>query len=241
VFPLEYTDPSGETTSNGYRESGYFSEAFVNILAMLGWNPGTEQELFSLEELIQVFSLDRVVKSGARFDPEKAKWFNQQWLWKLDDEELSKQLLINLESEGVSLHSKDAKQILSMMKPRIHFIQEVYAKAPYLFFDPENFDEKTVRKKWKEGTAELMLALRNDVFAVNESFDATSLHDSFKSYLETQEIGLGKAMPNLRLLLSGEGGGPDLFELMAYLGKETTLKRIDNGIERLAALKAELS
>lgn len=228
VFPLEWKDPATNEVSSGYREKGYFPEAFVNMMVFLGWNPGTSQELFSLEELTQAFSLDRVGKSGAKFDPDKTKWFNQQYLRAKSNEELG-QLLGNF-VEG-EFESSFLAAVAGMMKERASFPIEL-SVGTYFFAAPEVYDEKTQRKKWKEETPDRMRALAK-VFESVEPFCADNIESSFKQFLIDKELGMGAVLPNFRLLLTGQGMGPSMFQIAELLGKEETLERMNTGILKL--------
>ncbi len=230
VFPMEW-NANGETAS-GYREKGYFHEAFVNMLAFLGWNPGTPQELFTLDELVESFSLERVGKAGAKFDPDKTQWFNQQYL----RTKPAAELLERLRTYDIDLSGYEESKLLAMcelMKERATFVPDLMEGA-YLLHEPESYDEKVVRKKWKEGSGELMTELKV-VFEGLAEFNAESIENAFKQFLEDKSLGFGAAGPLLRLLLSGKGAGPSLFEIAEVLGKEETLKRMTEGIEKLNA------
>jgi len=238
VFPLEWYDKTESETSAGYKEDGYLPEAFINMLLMLGWNPGTEQEIFPHEEMIQAFSLDRVVKSGARFDPEKAKWFNENWLRAMDNETLCSLLKPLAEDLPHDISDDQLAGIVHLLKERVSFIHE-FLDAEYLFNSPVSFDEKTVKKKWKEQSADLMTQLAADFGKITD-FNAVTAKETFSAFMEAKEVGFGQIGPALRLLLSGLGGGPDLFEIMAFLGKEECLQRMKNNLESIATLKATL-
>lgn len=229
VFPLEWKDPETGDISSGYRENGYFPEAFVNMMAFLGWNPGTPQEIFSMDELVEAFSLERVGKSGAKFDPDKTKWFNQQYLRAKSNEELGQLLAGFVEGE---FDSEYLANVAGMMKERASFPKEL-ANGAYFFSPPGTYDEKTQRKKWKEETPERMTALV-EVFNGVEPFDAEHIETSFKQFLEDNELGMGAVLPNFRLLVTGQGMGPSMFQIAALLGKEETLKRMNEGIEKLS-------
>ena len=220
VFPLEWQDPETKEISSGYREKGYFSESFVNMLAFLGWNPGTSKEVYSLKELITDFSLDRVGKSGAKFDPDKSKWFNQQHL-----REMSNSDLVSLVREVCEYDVSDTylSQVIGLMKERATFSSDLLSED-YFFKMPLDFNEKTFKKKWKSNTLEIV----NDFFKILNSdtvFSAISTEELFKKFTESREIGMGAVLPNLRLILTGKGMGPSLFEIMALLGKEEVMKR----------------
>ncbi len=236
VFPLEWKDPKSGEISTGYREEGYFSEAFINILAFLGWNPGTEQEIFSLEELVQAFDINKVSKSGAKFDPDKAKWFNQQYLMIKSDEELADYLASDLAKRGVST-AVDLSSVVAQMKERVVFVKDIYPSAKYFFESPSDFDAKTVKKKWKEQSAQIVADLV-EVFEKSSEFKAEVLEADFKNYLEAKELGFGIAMIALRLAITGVGGGPSLFDIAEIIGKSETLKRLKENPSKIDALKS---
>lgn len=233
VFPLEWKDPKSGTVASGYRESGYYAEAFINMLLMLGWNPGTDQERFTNEEMIQSFSLDRVVKSGARFNPEKARWFNEQVLREQPDTALAEQLKSLSVEQGLKLTDEQLASVVAMMKERSAFLHELLA-ADYLFNAPESYHEKTVKKKWKEQTPAIMKQL-TEVLEGIEPFDEPTIEAGFKAFLEKNELGFGAVLPNFRLLVTGEGGGPSMFAIASFIGKEETLRRMLVGLEKMNA------
>ena len=237
VFPLEWKDPQNGEVSRGYREDGYFPEAFINMLALLGWNPGTEQEIFSMDELAQHFSIERVGRSGARFDPEKAKWFNHQYLQGKDDEELALayEEIVRLKIQDPASriqHPGYLRKVVSLVKERVNFIHELWDQSWFFFRAPEEYDEKTVKKRWKDNTAALLteiLPLLKDA----PEFSRDVLHDSVAAYLEEKGIGMGQVMIGIRLCIVGSGTGPDLFTIMEMIGREETIARIDKGIVEL--------
>tara|TARA_B100000508_G_C11455892_1_gene276713 strand:+ start:466 stop:1950 length:1485 start_codon:yes stop_codon:yes gene_type:complete len=234
VFPLQWQDPSSDEISSGYREKGYFPEAFINILALLGWNPGTNQEIFSLEELVQAFSIERVGKAGAKYDPEKALWFNQQYLRSKDNFELADQLLHN-ELHKTLLGEKDREfvsGVCALMKERATFLYEIPLEGSYLFQRPTDYDEKTHRKKWKEGSASIMQEWL-EVLKEVESFTAVEIEDSFKAFLEAKSLGIGRVLPLFRLIVTGKGMGPSMFAIAALLGKKECIERMEIGLKRL--------
>lgn len=235
VFPTKWHVPNSDETFNGYREDGYFPEAFVNMLAMLGWNPGTNQEIFSLEELVEAFSLDRVGKSGAKFDPEKAKWFNQQYLRAKSGEDLAKLVQPMLDND---VDSAFLAKVCEQVKERATFLQDILDNSTYFFSVPEDYDEKTVRKKWKDQTAEIMGELVEVLNAISD-FKAATIETDFKAFLEKKELGLGQVLPNFRLLVTGMGAGPSMFDICEILGKEEVVNRIKTGIEKVSQIKAE--
>lgn len=234
IFPLDWKKPDSDEVSIGYREAGYFPEAFINMLAFLGWNPGTEQELFSLEELVSEFSLERVTKAGARFDPDKTRWYNQQWLWKQPDAELAASLRSYLASRGVSAEGKDLETVVRQMKERVNFVAEMFDNARYFFIAPQLYDEKSVRKRWKDNSAGITADLI-ERFGALEDFSRDSVEANFKSYLEENELGFGAGAVPLRLTLTGAAGGPDLFDIVAFLGKDEVRQRMEAGVQRIAA------
>ena len=237
VFPINWTTAEGELYS-GYREAGYFPGAFINMLALLGWNPGTNQELFTLDELVNLFSLERVGKSGARFDPDKTKWFNQQYLRAKSDDELAALLLPELKSAtGKDFDSGFVRGVCAVMKERASFVREIYEDGRYFFEEVEEYDDKTVRKKWKEDTADIMREL-TEVLNDLSPFDHTSIEVAFTSFLEKKELGFGQVGPGFRLLVTGKGAGPSMFEICALLGKEKVLERMKNGIPAIENLKS---
>lgn len=237
VFPLEWHDPKSGEISSGYREKGYFPEAFINMMAMLGWNPGTPQELFTLQELVDAFTLERVGKSGAKFDPVKTKWYNQQYLRAKDNAELGELLSKYVEGE---YSSEYLAGVAELMKERASFIQEMAEDGAYFFAKPNEYDAKTVRKKWKDQTEGLMNELMAKYEAVSEGeWKSENLEQIFKSFLEEKEIGMGAVLPNFRVLVTGKGMGPSMFAIAEVLGKEETLGRMREGISVVLSMKQE--
>lgn len=233
VFPLQWKDPKTGDISSGYREKGYFNDAFVNMLSFLGWNPGTTQELFNLEELVEAFTLERVGKSGAKFDPDKTRWFNQQYLRQRSNTELAEGLMPFLTEKGLEAELTYVEQVCELMKERATFIEDML-EGLYLFQAPESYDEKTLKKKWKERTPNIMTKLRAELEATDD-FSEEVIEARFKSFLESEELGFGAVLPNLRLLVTGVGMGPSVFAIMSMIGKTETMQRIDTGLERLAS------
>lgn len=229
VFPTNWTTAEGETYP-GYREQGYFPEAFVNMLAFLGWNPGTTQEIFSMKELTETFSLERVAKAGAKFDPDKTKWFQQQYLRNTSDEELAKQLSQILDEE---YELSRLATICKLMKERATFVKDILVEGDFLFNAPTEYDEKTARKKWKENSGELMQEWMAEMNNISD-FNASNIETSFKAFITSKELGIGAVLPLFRLLVTGKGMGPSMFEIAEFLGKEECVSRMTSGINHLS-------
>ena len=231
VFPIQWNAKNGEVFS-GYREDGYFSEAVINMLALLGWNPGTEQEIFSLDELIKSFSLARVNKAGARFDPEKTKWFQHHYLQKKNNESLSTLFTSLLIKKGIG-YNKNLEKIIGLIKERSSFIADFWEQGSYFFEAPITYNEKAAKKAFKEKTPQLLSKL---VVLLEECVDFSSenLTDKTKSWITENDIGFGNVMMPLRLALVGEMKGPDVFEIAAILGKKEVISRINKVIAFLS-------
>jgi glutamyl-tRNA synthetase len=228
VFPLSWKSPEGET-SRGYREDGYFPEAFVNLLALLGWNPGTEQEIFSMDELIQQFSLDRVIKSGARFDPVKAKWFNHQYLMQKSNEDLARLYTLILDGKDIKAEPAKVEKIVGLMKERVNFIHEIWEKSPFFFEKPVSYDAASVQKFWKEDTAAIMKEAAAVIGNINP-FEAHEIGEEIIAFINRKGYGTGKVMNTLRLILTGTSNGPGVADICAVIGKEETIARINRAI-----------
>jgi len=236
VFPLDWTDPKSGTTWPGYREQGFAPEAFTNMLLMLGWNPGDEREIFSIAEAAEEFSLNRVVKSGARFNPDKAKWFQEQHLRNAGANNHVKALAELAKAQGVDWNEDQCKAVLDMMLERVTFLDDILSHR-WLFEPPIVFNTKLVRKKWKEETAGYIHELANMLDGL-DSFSSTNVESTFKRFLDTRELGFGQVLLPFRIALTGEGGGPSMFDFAAFLGKEDTLNRLNRGVGAVLALKA---
>jgi len=232
VFPLFWKDPETGDTSHGYREDGYFPEAFINMLALLGWNPGTEQEIFSMQELCEAFSLDRVGKSGARFDPEKAKWFNHQYLIRKNDEELGKMFLSVLKEKGIDAKPELAVRICGLVKERCHFISEIWDQSFFFFAAPQEYDPKIVAKRWKEEVPGIMTEIAEFIKEISE-WKAPSIKEEFSAYVTAKGWNFGTVMNSLRLCLVGGSFGPDIFEICEIIGQQETINRIQNAIAKI--------
>ena len=229
VFPLFW--PYGEKAS-GYREEGYFPEAFVNMLALLGWNPGTDKELFSMDELIQEFSIDRVGRSGARFDPEKARWFNHQYLQIIPVERIAGEFKKIVEDQGYSIDIRRAVKLVDMVRGRVDLISELWHQTDFFFKAPEMYDEAAVKKRWKDDSPAQMKELKG-VLESAGSFTSAETEKVVKKWIQDNNYGMGAVMNAFRLLIVGELRGPHLFDIIAFIGKEETMNRIDNGLKLL--------
>jgi glutamyl-tRNA synthetase len=229
VFPLEYTNEETKDVSRGYKEDGYFADGFVNMLAFLGWNPGTEQEIFSLEELVHNFDLKRVSKSGAKFSPEKARWFNQQYMQTKSDAELTNLYLPILEDKGISKTPEFVQKVVSLIKERAVFVTDFWDLSDFFFQSPTGYDAKASKKNWKEGTPDLMKELITVISSIKD-FSSINTETVIKEWITAKEIGFGKVMQPLRLSLVGALKGPHLFDIIEMIGKEETLKRLENAL-----------
>jgi len=230
VFPMEWKNPDG-TTSAGYREQGYLPEAVINFLALLGWNPGTDQELFTLDELVNIFDLERVHKAGAKFDPEKNKWFNHQYFGRQDNEALAKELSHELLAKGINKPIEYVTEVVRLVKERATFSNELFGLSDFFFEAPTAYDEKA-SKNWKPETGELMGQLTN-LLTNTLDFSPANLESAIKGWMEENGIGMGKVMQPLRLSLVGSLKGPAVFDIMSLIGKEETVARIQKAIETL--------
>ena len=226
VFPLSWND------SQGYREAGYFPEAVINFLAMLGWNPGTEQEVFDLEELVQAFTLERVHQGGARFDPEKTKWYNHQYLQKKTDKELADLFRIDLANKAIPGYAQNdnyVEKVVSLIKERASFVSDFWELSDYFFESPTNFEEKAVRKQWKEDTPQIMSSLI-EVLQDIEDFSSVNVETLVKEWINEKELSFGKVMPPLRLVVVGAMKGPHLFDILGMIGKAESISRIQKAV-----------
>lgn len=230
VFPLNWEDSATNSVSKGYKESGYFPEAVVNFLAFLGWNPGTEQELFSLSELVEAFDLKNVNKAGARFDPDKTKWFNHQYMQKATVETMS-ETFINTTPELESIDSGYVELVVNLIKERATFPSEFWGLSHYFFKAPENFAEAALKKAWKEHSKDLMIQLISELEAADDT-SVDTLQTAVKGWITKNEIGFGKIMMPLRVALVGALEGVDVFDIIYLIGKTETIKRIQSLIDR---------
>lgn len=232
VFPLEWHDPKTGEVFNGFREQGYFPEAVINFLALLGWNPGTEQEMFTLDELVEQFDITKCSKAGARFDYQKGIWFNHEYILRKSNEEISKLFAPIVAGNGIDESMERITKVVSMMKDRVSFVKELWPLCSFFFIPPTEYDEKTVRKRWKENSAQVM----GELAEVLEGIDDFSLENQehiVMAWVESKGYKLGDVMNAFRLTLVGEGKGPGMFDISAFLGKEETLRRLRRAIEVL--------
>ena len=232
VFPLEWHDPKTGEVSSGYRESGYFPEAVVNCLALFGGNPGTEQEIFSLDELVKAFDISRCSKAGAKFDFKKGIWFNHEYILMKSDDEIANLFAPIVANNGVEETMDRVKQVVHMMKDRVNFVYELWPLCSFFFIPPTEYDAKTAKKRWKEYSAQQMTELA-EVLEGIEDFSIEGQEPVVMKWVEDKGYKLGDVMNAFRLTLVGEGKGPGMFDISAFLGKEETLKRLRKAIEVL--------
>ena len=234
VFPLAWKDPHTGEISRGYREDGYLPDALINMLSLLGWNPGTEQEIFSMDQLIQSFSLDRVGKSGSRFDPEKTKWFNHQYLIMHTDVELAHLFLPVLKAKGIEIPFELIIKVCGLVKERCHFVTEIWEQGYFFFQAPLTYDEKIVAKRWKEGVPDMMSEIAR-FFGTVENWQALSIKEPFSQFVTNKGWNFGTIMNSLRLCLVGGSFGPDIFEICEIVGKAETIARIQQAVTTIPA------
>ena len=234
VFPLQWTDPKSKEISSGYRESGYLPEAVINMLALLGWNSGTEQEIFSLEELVKIFSIDRISKHGAKFDLEKAKWFNHQYLQKVEDDKLAQEFIKDLKSRNIDSPLDKVKNIVRLVKERCNFVKDFWDNSDYFFVAPNSYAEKALKKRWKEGTSERMciIAERMKEIVDNSSW-ADNAEEFLMKYIAENELNMGQIMNSIRLAVVGDTKGVNMVDIMRILGKQEIISRITTAAERI--------
>lgn len=232
VFPLEWNDPKTGEVSRGFRECGYFPEAVINFLALLGWNPGTEQELFTKEELVQAFDISKCSKAGARFDYQKAIWFNHEYILRRSNEEMAQLFAPIVANNGVDESLERVTKVVAMMKDRVNFVNELWDLCSFFFIPPTSYDEKTVKKRWKEDSAKVMSELA-DVLSNLSDFSIEGQEPVVLNWVEEKGYKLGDVMNAFRLALVGEGKGPGMFDISAFLGKEETLRRLRRAIDEL--------
>ena len=229
VFPLFW--PYGET-AKGYREDGYFPDAFINMLALLGWNPGTEQEIFSMDELINSFSIDRVGKSGSRFDPEKAKWFNHQYLQHKSNTDLALEFRDLLRAHGYQDDIVKLEKLIALVKERVSFVKDIWPQTDFFFKAPDTYDQDAVKKRWKDDSPKLLMELKSLLVSIVD-FSVSSTEKTIIEWIENNGYNMGAIMNVFRLVIVGSLRGPHMFDIIGWIGKEETLKRIDKGIALL--------
>lgn len=232
VFPLEWKDPASGEISSGYRESGYLPHAVVNFLALLGWNPGNDQEIFSLEELVQAFSFEKCSKSGAKFDYEKGKWFNHQYIQLEPLESIVELFKSVLLEHGIKADDTYTTKVVDLVRERVSFVQDIWNEASFFFLAPQSYDEKVVKKRWKEDSPMYMSQLIEVVEQI-EDFSAPNQDEVVKNWIKEKEYSMGAILPIFRLAIVGELAGPDLFEITATIGKEETIARLKSAIANI--------
>ncbi len=232
VFPLEWHDPKTGEVSSGYRESGYFPEAVVNFLALLGWNPGTEQELFTLDQLVEAFDISKCSKAGAKFDYKKGIWFNHEYMLQKNDDEVARLFAPIVANNGVDATLEQVTQVVHMMKDRVNFVDELWPLCSFFFIAPSEYDAKTVKKRWKEYSAQQMTELAAVLQDITD-FSIEGQEPVVMQWVADKEYKLGDVMNAFRLALVGIGKGPGMFDISAFLGKEETLKRLHRAVEVL--------
>jgi glutamyl-tRNA synthetase len=234
VFPLKWTDPQSGEISSGYRESGYLPDAFVNMLALLGWNPGTEQEIFSLGELVQAFSIERVGKSGSKFDPEKAKWFNHHYLSQLPDATVAELLSDILTEKGLAVEMNFLTKVAGLVKDRAVLIPDLWDQSHFFFIAPETYDEKIVQKFWKPEIPPILKQVSGSIIGIDD-FSTEEIDHSLKAFIQENGLGMGQVMNTLRLVLVGGSFGPGVAAIISVLGKEETQSRIERALKTLGS------
>ncbi|MGL4493673.1 MAG: glutamate--tRNA ligase, partial [Tannerellaceae bacterium] len=232
VFPLEWKDPKTGDISSGYREAGYLPEAVVNFLALLGWNPGNDQEIMSMEELVKLFSLERCSKSGAKFDYEKGKWFNHQYLQLRSNEDVATMFASVLAEKDIEAPFDYVVKVVGLVKERVNFIKELWDQSFFFFVAPTSYDEKTVKKRWKAETPAQLTELC-EVLAGVEDFTVHNTEEIVKAWIESKQYHLGNIMNAFRLALVGESKGPHIFEIVCALGKDETIERIQKAVSTI--------
>jgi len=233
IFPLNWTDPATGELAKGFKETGYLPEALVNFLAFLGWNPGTQQELFSMDELIKSFSIERIGKAGTKFDILKAQWFNQQYLRAKPDEELAGYLLDSLSQENIPCSKEKAIKIAGIMKERATFPKDFWEQGKFLFFAPTSFDDAVIGKKWNDDAVKVLTAYKNEIAISASDLTAAGAKEKLEKVTTEMGIGTGKIMQALRLSITGAGAGPDLMMIMEIIGKDDVVKRIEYALQTI--------
>lgn len=235
VFPMSWESDNEEDSFQGFKEFGFLPEATLNFLALLGWSPGTEQEIFDLEDLIQSFSIEKIVKSGARFNIDKAKWFNQQYILLKSNEELRELIQPFVRAAGYKVEDSFLVSVCGLMKPRVNLLPEILTDGVFFFTDDFEYQEKIVRKKWKEPNIEHVKVIKDKLESLTD-FNTEEIEKVIKTYIETNELSFGNIFPLLRVAITGTTKGPDLFETMAILGKNKILSRFSVAFDRFDAI-----
>ena len=231
VFPLQWKDPNTGEISSGYRESGYLPEAVNNFLALLGWNSGTEEEVMTMEQLIQLFSLEKVSKSGAKFNLDKAKWFNHYYIQQKSNKELASIFKEQLLNRNIFVDDEKIEKAIDLVKERIYFLTDFWNQSSFLFQASESYNMEVVKKRWKEDTPAHLKKITDILHSISP-FDKTTAHDKIVSFIQDNQLNMGQIMNCLRLALVGDSKGPDLFEIIDFIGVDETIQRINKAIER---------
>ena len=234
VFPLEWKDHKTGEVSSGYKEEGYLPEAFINMIALLGWNPGEDREIYNLEELVKKFDITKVQKGGAQFSPEKAKWFNQQYIKKTSAEDLTDIIIPLIKEKGIDIDSLYIEKVTGFVKERMILITDFWSQAAFFFETPTEYNQQIVKKRWKEDTPEVLIQIYDILESIrDDKFTTEHTEDAVKELISKRELSFGNVLNPLRLVLTGTGGGPHLFDIISTIGKKETLKRIMNGVSKI--------
>ena len=232
VFPLEWKDPSSQEVSSGYRENGYMPEAVINFLALLGWNPGTDQEIFNISELIQSFSFERCSKSGSKFDFEKGKWFNHKYIQDTANDKIAELVKPNIESQGVTFDKEFTSRVAGLVKERVYLLSDFWDQSSFFFKAPDSYDQKVVKKRWKEDTPNQMRELIGVIDKL-EGFSSQEQEIAIKQWIKENEYNMGGVMNAFRLSIVGESKGPHMFDITELIGKKETTARIQRAISKI--------
>ena len=234
VFPMEWKDPQTGEISAGYKEDGYLPDAFINLIALLGWNPGEDEEIYNIDELAEKFDLTKVQKGGAKFSPEKAKWFNQQYIKNTSAEDLTKIFCPIVKEKGIKTDNLYLEKVIGFVKERMILLTDFWSQVEFFFVTPTEYNQKLAKKRWKEDTTEIMLQIHDILDAIrDDKFTTDHTEEAIKAFIAERELSFGNVLNPLRLILTGTGGGPHLFDIISTIGKEETLKRIMNGVAKI--------
>ena len=234
VFPLDWNDPKTGDKSSGYREAGYFPEAVANMLAMLGWHPSDNRELFSLEELIEAFSLERVSKSGAKFDVQKAYWFNQQYLQKKSPSEVYEMIAPIINEHGFDACQEYIESVIILMREKVQFAKDIVLQGKYFFEDPTEYDDSVIQKKWRENTNEILADIANKFQSLSESASPDEYENAFKEVCQNHGEKPGSLLQPLRVVVSGQGVGAPIWDMIALIGRDYIINRIQMAIDKIS-------